>query len=143
MHVRYPSRRQSQLRWTPQVESVRACGSSRCGRGLRQRTRQLLLLLLCADAHHVPGEAQPLQRGYDQTGDVDFPPTQSMEGRRGEGVMVVVPRLAERGHCQPEHIRGVILQREASFAVEVANRVDAPRDVVQEEDPYESTPEHR
>ena len=55
--------------------------------------------------------------------------------------MVVVPRLAERRDRQPEDVGRVVVDVEAPLADEVADAVDRPRDVVQEEDAHEAGPQ--
>ena len=55
--------------------------------------------------------------------------------------MVVVPGLAERRDRQPGDVRGLVLDVEAAGAEEVADRVDRPRDVVDEEDAHEAAPD--
>ncbi len=59
----------------------------------------------------------------------------------GEGVVVVVPGLAERGKGEPEDVRGPVVHLEAARSQEVADRVDAPGHVVDEEDADQAAPE--
>ena len=63
-----------------------------------------------------------------------------MEGGAGEGVVVVVPGLAERGQGEPEHVGGAVVGIKAPGAEEVAHGVDAPGDMVDEEDPHQAAP---
>jgi hypothetical protein len=58
-------------------------------------------------------------------------------------VVVVVPRLAEGGQCQPEDIGGLVVRAEPPLAEEVADRVDREGHVVDQEDPHEAGPEER
>ena len=66
-----------------------------------------------------------------------------MEGRRREGVVVVVPGLAERQQRQPTDVGRLVVRLEAPAAEEVADRVDAEGGVVQEEDAREPAPHQR
>ena len=61
--------------------------------------------------------------------------------RAREGVVVVVPGLAERGDGEPEHVGRLVLGREAPPAEEVADRVDREGHVVDQEDAHEAGPE--
>ena len=55
--------------------------------------------------------------------------------------MIVVPGLPEGRQGQPEDVGGVIVHVESAGADEVADRVDAPGDVVDEEDADQPAPE--
>jgi hypothetical protein len=66
---------------------------------------------------------------------------QSMHGGAGEGVVVVMPGLAQRGQGEPGDVGRAIVGVEPSPAEEVAHRVDAPGDVMDEEHPHQATPE--
>jgi hypothetical protein len=48
------------------------------------------------DGHDIPGEAEALHAGYDESGDIDLPPAQAMASGPGKRMVVVVPRLPER-----------------------------------------------
>src|SRR5262245_12861425 len=56
-------------------------------------------------------------------------------------MVVVMPGLAEGRDGEPEDIGRVVVDVKAAGAREVADGVDAPGDVVDEEDPDEATPE--
>ena len=73
-------------------------------------------------------------------GRVDLPPLQAVHRGAREGVVVVVPGLAERRQREPEHVGRVVLDVEAAAAEEVAHRVDRPGDVVEHEDAHEAAP---
>src|SRR6185503_19002854 len=51
--------------------------------------------------------------------------------------------LAEARQGEPPDVRGAVLDVEPPASEEVADRVDRPRDVVQEEDAHEAAPEQR
>ena len=59
------------------------------------------------------------------------PPAHAVEGGGGEGVVVVVPRLAEGQRRQPQQVARLIVGRKAPAAEEVTQRVDAVGHVVQ------------
>src|SRR4051812_1852934 len=64
-----------------------------------------------------------------------------MNGRPRERVVVVVPGLTERRQGEPEDIGRVVGDLEAASAEEVTDRVDAPGDVMDEEDADQASPE--
>ena len=72
---------------------------------------------------------------------VDLVPLQAVRGGAREGVVVVVPALAEGRDREPEDVGRVILDVEAALAEEVADRVDRPGHVVLEEDAHEAAPD--
>ncbi len=58
-------------------------------------------------------------------------------------MVVVVPGLSERHQRQPGDVRRLVLDVEAPAPEDVADRVDRPRHVVDEEDPHEAGPQQR
>src|SRR5206468_2957516 len=48
------------------------------------------------NAVDIRGQASPFEQANDICREVELPPAHAMEGRAREGVMVVVPALAER-----------------------------------------------
>ena len=86
---------------------------------------------------------KPPHRPDDEAADVHLPPAQAMGRRAREGVVVVVPGLAERGDREPEHVGRLVVRREAPAAEEVADRVDREGHVVDQEDAHEARPEER
>ena len=119
---------------------------NRLRRGCRSRGPALMLALELAlrrDPDHVPGEPELLEdRDHERRGvEQPLPPTEAVACRPGEGVVVVMPRLAERGQREPGDVRRMVVGLETAGAEEVAQRVDAPGDVVHEEDPHEPAPE--
>jgi hypothetical protein len=62
--------------------------------------------------------------------------------RRGrECVVVVVPGLAEGGQREPEHVARLVRRAEPPATEDVADRVDAERDVMQDEEPHRAAPQ--
>ena len=98
-------------------------------------------LALRGDADDFPGQAAALQRADEPGAGIDLPAAQSMAGGSGEGVVVVVPRLAEGERCEPGEVAGVVAGGERSPAEEVAQRVDAEGHVVEQEDAHGSAPQ--
>src|SRR5262245_48479339 len=76
-----------------------------------------------------------------RTGDVDLPPLEAVDRGPGKGVMCVVPRFAEGRDGQGEVVGAVIADRIGPAAEEVADGVDAPDDVVTDQDPDGAAPE--
>src|SRR4051794_23463521 len=64
-----------------------------------------------------------------------------MAGGGREGMVVVVPGLAHRRYGEPEDVARLVVGREAAAAEEVTDRVDAPRHVVEQEDPHQPAPQ--
>ena len=95
------------------------------------------------DPHDIPRRAHLLQPEDQPPRRVELPAAQAVDGRARERVVVVVPRLAERGEREPDDVGRVVVGGEAPAAEEVADRVDRPGDVVHEEDPHEPAPEQR
>src|SRR3712207_1259176 len=100
-------------------------------------------LSLGRDAPDVASESEPLERADDPAARIDLPPAQAVKGRGGEGVVVVVPRLAERQRRQPGEVARLVGGAEPAPAEEVAQRVDGEGDVVEQEDAHEAAPEQR
>ena len=68
---------------------------------------------------------------------------QPVARRAGEGVVPVVPGLAHAERGQDAQVAAVVVGRERPAAEGVAQRVDAPRHVVEDEDPHEPCPQQR
>src|SRR3978361_1415763 len=106
----------------PNAPAAPSCGAAR-----------LLALALGRDAHDVLRHADLLQRPDQHRRDIDLEAAQALARRAREGVVVVVPGLAEGRDREPEHVRRLVLDVEAPAPEEVAERVDRARDVVEEE----------
>src|SRR3954453_12829530 len=106
--------------------------------------RELLALALGRDSHDVAGEAELLHRADEPRRRVEarLDLRQPVLCRARERVVVVVPRLAEARQREPPDVGGVVLDGEPPAAEEVADRVDRPGDVVQQEDPHQAAPQH-
>ncbi len=72
-----------------------------------------------------------------------LPGLQAVEGGGREGMVVVVPGLAHRQRREPEHVARLVLDREPLAPEEVADRVDRPGHVVEQEHPDEAAPQER
>ncbi len=104
----------------------------------------LARLALGTDPLHVPDQARDAPARDDQhPRQVDLATAHAVERRGGEGVMVVVPGLAERERREPQQVARVVLGGEAPPAEEVTQRVDAVGDVMQREDAHRAAPQHR
>ncbi len=109
------------------------------------RLDRLLRLALGADPHDVPDQAELLQQHDHHAGRVGhpLPEAQAVKGRGGERVVVVMPRLAHRERRQPEDVARLILDVEAPATEEVADGVDRPGHVVQDEHADQAGPQQR
>src|SRR5829696_902755 len=108
---------------------------------LRLLRREFLPLALRADLDHVPRQLRLLHRADHPGRRIDLPPAQPVHRRARERVVVVVPGLAEGERREPEDVGRVVVDLEAAAAEEVADGVDRPRDVVQQEDAHRAAPE--
>ena len=68
-------------------------------------------------------------------------PRSAVAGRAGKGVVAVVPRLAHADDREHGDVAAAVLGRERATPEHVTQRVDAPRDVVQQEHAHEPGPE--
>ena len=77
---------------------------------------ELAAAVLHLDRRHVdlPDEPEPAHQPDHETADVELPRPQAMERRGGEGVMVVMPRLAERDPGEPPDVPRLVLDSEAA-----------------------------
>src|SRR5262245_60491954 len=116
-------------KWRPARSGRRGARPSPVPRE-RAELRQPLLLALRRDADDVPGEAEALHRADDRPGRVELAPAEAVDRRPGEGVVVVVPGLAEGREREPPDVGRPIVGREPAGSVEVADRVDRPGHVV-------------
>src|SRR4051812_32192928 len=102
---------------------------------------ELLSLALRRDLHDVPGQPGAPHQPDQHRRRIDLVPTQAMRGRARERVMVVMPALPERRDRQPEHVRRLILDVEATLPEEMTHGIDRPGHVMLEEDAHEPAPD--
>src|ERR1700722_10135056 len=98
-------------------------------------------LALGRNADDVPGQSDPRHRQNQDPRDVELIPAEPVKRRAREGVVVVVPGLPERERRQPPDVGRQVVDVEPAAAEDVADRVDRPGDVVNEEDPDETAPD--
>src|SRR2546423_276437 len=120
-----------------------ASSPNRCTWDLAGRRAELARLALRADPDDVPDEPEPLHRRDYDGRRVELPAPEPVARGRREGVVVVVPRLAERERREPGEVARLVVRLVAPAPEEVAQRVDAERQLVAEEDPHRAAPEHR
>src|SRR5215211_2243842 len=65
-------------------------------------------LALRVHGHNIPCEADPCEPADHERRRIELPTAHPVARRRGEGVVVVVPRLAERDQRQPEHVARLV-----------------------------------
>src|SRR3954452_19923226 len=138
--------RAASSRWrAPASGPVRPRAPPPRGRRARSRRRggqRLARLALGRDAHHVPCEPELLEPPDDARRDVELPWLEAVPRRGREGVVVVVPGLAEGQRREPQQVARLVARVELLAAEEVAERVDRVGDVVQQEDAHEPAPQH-
>src|SRR5579871_982566 len=91
---------------------------------------QLFEARVLAGPSDVPGKAGFFQCRDDQSADVQLVPTELQDRRGWEGVMVVVPGLAEREDCEPEVVGAPVPGGEIAPPEDVSEGGDAPDHVV-------------
>src|SRR6185503_5316122 len=90
---------------------------------------------------HVIGPAELLE-GPDGAGAaVELAGVDAVAGAGRVGVVQVVPGLAHRQHRQPPDVGRLVTALERTLADGVADRVDRPRDVVEQADADQRPPE--
>ena len=98
-------------------------------------------LALGADPDHVPDQAARSSAADDQRREVELPAAEAVarprSGRRGG----CCARPRRRRRREPGEVARLVGGREAPAAEDVAERVDAVGDVVQDEDPHRAAPE--
>src|SRR5687767_8730708 len=77
----------------------------------------------------VPDEAEPGQDADDDVRAIELSSQQAVPGGGGEGVVVVVPAIAEREHRDPEIVPTVVARIERARAPQVTHGVDAGGDL--------------
>ena len=85
-------------------------------------------------------EPKESQGADDAVGEVELSPAEAVAGRGGKGVVVVVPAFAEAEESDDDVVAALVVRAERAVAPEVADGVDLPGDVVDEEDPRETAP---
>src|SRR5215218_2495996 len=113
------------------------------GRDRRHGADPLGSDLLVLRALDVPDQPELLERADHRVGRVGLEAAQAVTGGGREGVVAVVPALAERHHRDEPVVAALVLDGERPAAVHVADRVDAPSRVVQQEHPHEARPHER
>src|SRR5687768_10424114 len=81
-------------------------------RFLQQRAAAAGVHLRAGDALDLRDQAQARHRAYGQTREVKLPPVQAVERATREGVMVVVPALAERQQSDQPLVAALIRRAE-------------------------------
>src|SRR5690349_1466030 len=92
------------------------------------------------DPPHLAGQPQALQPPDEIARAIDLPPPEPMKGRAGEGMVIVMPTLSEAEQPHDPFIVAAIPGLKGPPAEGVADRIDAPGDVMGQEDPHQSAP---
>ncbi len=90
---------------------------------------------------HVGGPTEPLEETDRVGGKIELARVHAVARRAWERVVCVVPGVAETEESQGREVGAAILAPERLFAECVAQRVGAPRDVMEQRDPDDSGPE--
>ena len=90
----------------------------------------------------VPGQAEELERLDDVPGGVDLVPLEAVPAGLLEGVVVVVPALAEGQDADDPVVHRDVARVPVLVAPHVAHRVHRPGDVPHPDHPEEEAPEH-
>jgi hypothetical protein len=90
---------------------------------------------------YVPGEADPGHHEDQIIAGIEFPPAEAVAGRSREGVMVVVPPFTEAEDAEEEIVSAVIVAGKRPCAPDVADGIDAPGHMMNQENAGESAPE--
>src|SRR6516164_6192233 len=108
-----------------------SCWRKRFDRNRRNRQTQLFLLFLHQPrkfwCFHIPSQAEHAENADAVPVHVAFVPCQSMTGRLGMGMVIVVPAFAERQHGYPEAVLRGVSSNEALPAPHMGGRIDEPR----------------
>src|SRR4051794_34696243 len=87
--------------------------------------------------------AEALEQADQPVGRVELTRREAVLRRRRERMVRVVPALAERDERDGPVVAALVLGLERALAVHVADRVDAPRRVVQQEHAHQAGPDER
>ena len=92
----------------------------------------------------LPGETKLFEHPNDIARQIKFPPTQSMSGAAGLGMMVIVVSLAKTGDAYPKIIPATIGCCESSITERrhVADRIDRPGDIIDHQHRHIEAPKH-
>jgi hypothetical protein len=92
---------------------------------------------------HVVYPAEALPEPNARSRDVELPPIHAMSCQRRECVMRVVPGLTERQESQRCKVLGSVARSKRTTSKSVTDGVDAPGDMVHEEDADQAAPDER
>src|SRR5690242_1744980 len=92
------------------------------------------------DPLDVPHQSEPFHQADEPARDVELAAVDPVHGRRGEGVVVVVPGLAQRRKGEEPVVAALVPAGIRPAPEHVADRVDAPGDVLEERDPHQAAP---
>src|SRR6185437_3331030 len=90
---------------------------------------------------NVPHEPQARHQTNDQRSQVELPPGHTVVGHRRERVVIMMPTFTEGEQADQPVVATLVFDVKGTIAEGVANRVDRPGDVIDDDDAHESTPE--
>src|SRR5712691_11548932 len=93
------------------------------------------------DAIDITSQPKALERPDQVAGDVKLPPVQPVKSGARECVVVVMPALAETQQTHDPLVVALIVGLELALAKGVTDRIDAPGDVMSQENAHQSAPQ--
>ena len=107
----------------------------------RRWRRALRVLALGRDPDDVPGQAEPLHAAITSAEGSSSQRRRPCTAERGKAWWLWCQDSPSEGSASQKTLVELVVHVEAARAEEVADRVDAPGDVVDEEDPHQAAPE--
>src|SRR5438046_579333 len=99
-----------------------------------------LRLLLLLGNFNSRSQTKLLHQADHGAGDIYLPPFQSVHGRTGKSMVVIVPRLPKGGNSEQRIVGAAVLKLIGTAAKNVANRIDTPGGVMNNQNPNQASP---
>src|SRR5712692_8232198 len=93
------------------------------------------------DAIDITGKPDTLERPDQVAGDIELPPVQSVKSGAWECVVVIMPALAETQQAHDPLVVALIVGLKLALAKGVTDRIDAPCDVMSQENAHQPAPQ--
>src|SRR5258708_1371638 len=101
--------------------------------GSDHRLQRVAIAYFVRDAVDLFGQTHLFQSPDQIAREIELPPVQTVKGRTGEGVMIIGPALTKGQHTDDPFVMAAVIGLKLAFAKGMADRIDAPGDVVVEE----------
>src|SRR6266516_4038052 len=92
------------------------------------------------EAIHIACQTETLECPNEVAGDIQLPPVEAGKGRAWEGMMIVVPALAETQKRHNPLIAALISRLELALAKNVADGIGAKCDMMHQKNSYQPSP---